>query len=41
MNKKSWITVKLDDTIKIEKIEVLIENSYNISLVWYNKNTFT
>ena len=33
MNKKSWITVKLDDTIKIEKIEALIENSYNISLV--------
>lgn len=32
MNKKSWITIKLDNTIEIEKIKKLIDNSYNLSL---------
>ena len=32
MNKKSWITVKLDDTVKTEKILELINNSYILSL---------
>lgn len=32
MNKKSWITVKLDGTLKTGKIEELIDNSYNLSL---------
>ena len=32
MNKKSWITIKLDGSIKIDKIYELIDNSYNISL---------
>ena len=32
MNKKSWITVKLDNTIKIEKIYKLIDISYEISI---------
>ena len=32
MNKKSWITVKLDNTIEIEIIKELINNSYNLSL---------
>ena len=32
MNKKSWITIKLDNTIEIERIKKLIDNSYNLSL---------
>ena len=32
MNKKSWITIKLDNSIKTDKIEELIDNSYNLSL---------
>ena len=36
MNKKSWITIKLDNSLKTEKIFKLIDNSYNISLG--NKN---
>ena len=32
MNKKSWITIKLDNSIKIDKIKELIDNSYNLSL---------
>lgn len=32
MNKNSWITIKLDGSVKIEKIFTLIDNSYNISL---------
>ena len=32
MNKKSWITIKLDNSIKTDKIKELIDNSYNISL---------
>ena len=31
MNKKSWITIKLDNTIKIEEIYKLIDNSYNLT----------
>ena len=32
MNKHSWITIKLDDTVKIEKIYQLIDRSYELSL---------
>ena len=32
MNKKSWITIKLDNTVATEKIKELIDNSYNLSL---------
>ena len=32
MNKKSWITIKLDNTVGTEKIKELIDNSYNLSL---------
>ena len=32
MNKRSWITIKLDDTMKIEKIYSYIDNSYDISI---------
>lgn len=32
MNKNSWITIKLDESVKTEKIFTLIDNSYNISL---------
>lgn len=31
MNKKSWITIKLDNSIKTNKIKELIDNSYNLS----------
>lgn len=31
MNKKSWITLKLDDSIEIEQIKKFIDNSYNLS----------
>ena len=32
MNKDNWITIRLDGSIKTEKIFELIDNSYNISL---------
>ena len=32
MNKRSWITIKLDDTMEIEKIYRYIDNSYDISI---------
>lgn len=32
MNKKSWITIKLDGTIDTKKIYYLIDNSYNLSV---------
>lgn len=32
MNKKSWITIKLDGSLELEEIFELIDNSYNISL---------
>ena len=32
MNKDNWITIKLDESVEIEKIFKLIDNSYNISL---------
>jgi len=32
MNKKSWITIKLDDSVDINYIYDLIDNSYNISI---------
>ena len=32
MNKQSWITIKLDNSIKTDKIKELIDNSYNLSL---------
>lgn len=32
MNKKSWITIKLDNTVKTSKIKELIDNSYEISI---------
>ena len=32
MNKKSWITIKLDNSISNEEIYKLIDNSYNLSL---------
>lgn len=33
MNKKSWITIKLDNSVDIAKIHELIDNSYNLSLL--------
>jgi len=32
MNKKSWITIKLDNSVETKKIFKLIDNSYNLSL---------
>lgn len=32
MNKKSWITIKLDETVDTKKIYSLIDNSYNLSI---------
>ncbi len=32
MNKKSWITIKLDGSISLEELYRLIDNSYNISI---------
>ena len=32
MNKKSWITIKLDDSVDTQKIFELIDNSYKISV---------
>lgn len=32
MSKKSWITIKLDESVDIEEIYKLIDNSYEISL---------
>lgn len=32
MNKDNWITIKLDGSVKTEKIFELIDNSYNLSL---------
>lgn len=32
MNKKSWITIKLDDSIDTETILDLVDNSYNLSI---------
>ncbi len=32
MNKKSWITIKLDNSVDIKTIKKLIDNSYNLSL---------
>ena len=32
MNKKSWITIKLDGSVDIERIYELIDNSYELSL---------
>ncbi len=32
MNKKSWITIKLDDSLKIEKIFKFIDNSYELNI---------
>lgn len=32
MNKSSWITIKLDETVSTEEIYKLIDNSYNLSL---------
>ena len=32
MNKNSWITIKLDDSVPNKKIFELIDNSYNLSL---------
>ena len=32
MNKKNWITIKLDGSVNLNKIYKLIDNSYNISL---------
>ena len=32
MNKKSWITIKLDNTMNTKKIKELIDNSYNLSI---------
>jgi len=32
MNKKSWITVKLDNTLEDYEVEKLIDNSYELSL---------
>lgn len=37
MNKKSWITIKLDDTLKIEKIFELIDNSYQLNMEKHSK----
>ena len=32
MNKKSWITIKLDDTVETKKIFDFIDNSYRLSI---------
>ena len=32
MNKNSWITIKLDNSVETERIFELIDNSYNLSL---------
>ena len=32
MNKKSWITIKLDNSVNIKQIYKLIDNSYNMSI---------
>jgi len=32
MNKKSWITIKLDESVRIKEIFKLIDNSYNLSV---------
>lgn len=32
MNKKSWITINLDNTVNINKIYKLIDNSYNLTV---------
>lgn len=32
MNKKSWITIKLDDAVETEKIYELIDNSFELSI---------
>ena len=32
MNKKSWITIILDDSVKMVKIKELVDNSYNLSI---------
>lgn len=32
MNKKSWITIKLDESLSIEEIYSLIDNSYKLSI---------
>ena len=32
MNKKSWITIKLDNSVETRRIKELIDNSYNLSL---------
>lgn len=32
MNKKSWITIKLDESLNIKKIYGLIDNSYKLSI---------
>ena len=32
MNKKSWITIKMDNTLEIKKIQDLIDNSYRLSI---------
>ena len=37
MNKKSWITIKLDNSVDKQKIFELIDNSYNLSTE--SKNT--
>ena len=39
MNKKSWITIKLDESLDITEIFNLIDNSYNLSIG--NKCGFT
>lgn len=31
MNKKYWITIKLDGTVDIKEIYGLLDNSYNLS----------
>ena len=32
MNKNSWITIRLDESVEIEEIYKLIDNSYKLSL---------
>ena len=32
MNKKSWITIKLDGSVALEEIYKLIDNSYQLSI---------
>ncbi len=32
MNKKHWITIKLDGSVNINEIYELIDNSYNLSI---------